>query len=50
MCLITTGTSSGKSLCYQLPILDQALKDPSASAIMLFPTKALAEDQLKKIE
>jgi DEAD/DEAH box helicase domain-containing protein len=47
--LITTGTSSGKSLCYQLPILNAALNDSSATALLLFPTKALAEDQLKKL-
>lgn len=47
--LVTTGTSSGKSLCYQLPILDTAIKDFSATSLLLFPTKALAEDQLKKM-
>ncbi len=47
--LITTGTSSGKSLCYQIPILNEVVKDTSSTAIMLFPTKALAEDQLKKL-
>jgi DEAD/DEAH box helicase domain-containing protein len=47
--LITTGTSSGKSLCYQLPLLNAAIRDSSATALLLFPTKALAEDQLKKL-
>lgn len=48
--LIKTGTSSGKSLCYQIPILNAVIYDPSATALMLFPTKALAEDQLKKLK
>lgn len=47
--LITTGTSSGKSLCYQIPILNTAIRDPFATGLLLFPTKALAEDQLKKL-
>jgi len=47
--LITTGTSSGKSLCYQLPILNSVITDPSSTALMVFPTKALAEDQQKKL-
>lgn len=47
--LITTGTSSGKSLCYQLPILDAAIKNRTSTSLLLFPTKALAEDQFKKI-
>ena len=48
--LITTGTSSGKSLCYQIPCLNFALVDSLATALLLFPTKALAFDQLKKIK
>jgi len=47
--LITTGTSSGKSLCYQVPILNSAISDHFSTALLLFPTKALAEDQLKKL-
>lgn len=46
---VVTGTSSGKTLCYNLPILDAALKDPAARALYLFPTKALAQDQLKNL-
>lgn len=42
-----TGTASGKTLCYNLPILDSVLKDPLASALYIFPTKALAHDQQK---
>jgi DEAD/DEAH box helicase domain-containing protein len=48
--LITTGTSSGKSLCYQIPCLNAAIRDPQATSILLFPTKALAFDQLKKLQ
>jgi DEAD/DEAH box helicase domain-containing protein len=48
--VVVTGTSSGKTLCYNLPILDNALKDPTARALYLFPTKALAQDQLKAIQ
>lgn len=43
--VIATGTSSGKSLCYQIPILDQMLRDRSACALLIFPTKALTQDQ-----
>jgi DEAD/DEAH box helicase domain-containing protein len=45
--IVTTGTASGKTLCYNLPILEAALADPAARALYLFPTKALAQDQLK---
>lgn len=47
--VITTGTASGKSLCYQLPILQTALTSPQASALLIFPTKALAQDQLSSL-
>ena len=43
--VITTGVDSGKSLCYQLPILHQLQQNPEARAIFLFPTKALTQDQ-----
>ena len=43
--LITTGPASGKSLCYQLPLLQQFLQHPDATALLIFPTKALARDQ-----
>jgi DEAD/DEAH box helicase domain-containing protein len=43
--VIVTGTASGKSLCYNLPILDRILRDENARALYLFPTKALAQDQ-----
>ncbi len=41
-----TPTASGKSLCYHLPVLQSILEDASSRAIYLFPTKALAQDQL----
>src|SRR5438552_172929 len=45
--VIVTGTASGKSLCYHLPVLERLLAEPEATALYLFPTKALAQDQLK---
>ena len=45
-----TPTASGKTLCYNLPVLDAILKDPSARALYLFPTKALAQDQLAELQ
>ena len=42
-----TGTSSGKTLGYNLPILETALADPEARALYLYPTKALAQDQFR---
>ena len=47
--VISTGTASGKSLCYQIPILDSQLKTNAAKALLLFPTKALANDQLNSL-
>ena len=44
--LITTGPASGKSLCYQVPILQGLLEDPEATALLVFPMKALARDQV----
>jgi len=44
--VITTGTSSGKSLIYQASILQQWLTDDASTALLLYPTKALANDQL----
>lgn len=45
--VVVTGTASGKSLCFHLPALETLLEDPGATALYLFPTKALAQDQLK---
>jgi DEAD/DEAH box helicase domain-containing protein len=44
--VVVTGTASGKTLCYNLPVLDCLLRDDHARALYLFPTKALAQDQL----
>ncbi|MEN8172529.1 MAG: DEAD/DEAH box helicase, partial [Chloroflexota bacterium] len=46
---IATSTASGKSLAYNLPIFDQLLHSPNDRALLLFPTKALAQDQLSNI-
>jgi DEAD/DEAH box helicase domain-containing protein len=43
--VVATPTASGKSLCFHLPVLQAAVTDPSARAIYLYPTKALARDQ-----
>ncbi len=48
--VVVTPTASGKTLCYNLPILNQLLQDPTARAMYLFPTKALAEDQLHELQ
>ncbi len=45
----TTPTASGKTLCYNAPVLDAILKDPATRALYLFPTKALAQDQLAEL-
>jgi DEAD/DEAH box helicase domain-containing protein len=47
--IVTTGTASGKSLCFNLPALDTLLRDPKARALYLYPTKALAQDQARAI-
>src|SRR5687767_11368442 len=47
--VITTPTASGKTLCYNAPVLSSVLKDPSTRALYLFPTKALAQDQLAEL-
>ncbi len=44
-----TPTASGKTLCYNAPVLNAILKDPSTRALYLFPTKALAQDQLAEL-
>ena len=45
--VVVTGTASGKTLCYNLPILEAAVESEFARALYLYPTKALAQDQLK---
>jgi DEAD/DEAH box helicase domain-containing protein len=44
-----TPTASGKTLCYNLPVLDTIINDPNARALYIFPTKALAQDQKSEI-
>ena len=47
--VVVTPTASGKTLCYNLPVLDHVLRDPDARALYLFPTKALSQDQLAEL-
>src|SRR4051812_48929709 len=47
--IVATATASGKSLCYKIPAFENALENPSNRALFLYPTKALAQDQLQKI-
>jgi len=47
--IVTTGTASGKSLCFQLPTLEVLTQDRLARALYLYPTKALAQDQARAI-
>jgi DEAD/DEAH box helicase domain-containing protein len=44
--VVVTPTASGKSLCYELPVLQALAEDPAARALLLFPTKALGQDQV----
>ncbi|MHA6628275.1 DEAD/DEAH box helicase [Pseudonocardia sichuanensis] len=48
--VVATGTASGKSMAYQLPVLARFAADPKATALYLSPTKALAADQLRALE
>jgi DEAD/DEAH box helicase domain-containing protein len=47
--VVVTPTASGKTLCYNLPVLNAVLENPDARALYLFPTKALAQDQLSEL-
>jgi DEAD/DEAH box helicase domain-containing protein len=47
--VVVTPTASGKTLCYNLPILNAILENPDTRALYLFPTKALAQDQLVEL-
>jgi DEAD/DEAH box helicase domain-containing protein len=46
---VVTPTASGKSLCYLIPVLDAIAKEPESTAILMYPTKALAQDQLTEL-
>ena len=47
--VLVTGTASGKTLAYSVPVVETLVADPGAHALYLFPTKALAQDQLKSL-
>lgn len=47
--VVVTPTASGKTLCYNLPVLNGVLENPDTRALYLFPTKALAQDQLAEL-
>ncbi len=47
--VVVTPTASGKTLCYNLPVLDRILKQPESRALYLFPTKALSQDQVSEL-
>jgi DEAD/DEAH box helicase domain-containing protein len=47
--VVTTGTASGKSLAFNLPVLDVISREPKTRALYLYPTKALAQDQLRAL-
>ena len=48
--VVVTPTASGKTLCYNLPVLDSILKNASARSIYIFPTKALSQDQRAELD
>ena len=48
--VVITPTASGKTLCYNAPVLHAILQEPSSRALYLFPTKALAQDQLAELQ
>jgi DEAD/DEAH box helicase domain-containing protein len=47
--VVTTGTASGKTLAFNLPVLDAIARDPKHRALYLYPTKALAQDQFRSL-
>ena len=47
--IVTTGTASGKSLAFNLPVLDAIARQPTSRALYLYPTKALAQDQARSL-
>jgi len=48
--VVVTPTASGKTLCYNLPVLNAVVENPDTRALYLFPTKALAQDQLAELQ
>src|SRR5215208_7967732 len=48
--ILSTGTASGKTLAYNMPVFATLLQDPNARALYLFPTKALAQDQFSNLQ
>lgn len=48
--MVVTPTASGKTLCYNLPVLDRIMKEPETRALYVFPTKALAQDQVHNLQ
>ncbi|MFA9453637.1 MAG: DEAD/DEAH box helicase [Candidatus Aminicenantaceae bacterium] len=48
--VVVTPTASGKTLCYNLPVLDSILNNPSSRSIYMFPTKALSQDQRAELD
>src|SRR5208282_196641 len=47
--VLVTPTASGKTLCYNIPVLQKIIEEPETRAIYLFPTKALANDQMTEV-
>ena len=47
--MVSTSSASGKSLCYNIPVLETILTQRDSRALYLFPTKALAQDQLRSL-
>src|SRR4051794_9481871 len=47
--VVATGTASGKSLCYQVPIVSSVVEERRDTALLIFPTKALAQDRLRSL-
>src|SRR5437763_11517002 len=47
--IVTTGTASGKTLAFNLPVLDALAREPKTRALYLYPTKALAQDQFRAL-
>ena len=47
--VVSTSTASGKSLCYNIPVIEALSADRGSTAIYIFPTKALAQDQMRAL-